>query len=91
MLLAAAAEYAAEMGAAHVVAAVGGPEAERQRFFSRMGFAPLTTRRIVALDSLTRSLASWQRSGLTVPAPRRLGQAARRRTVPPLRSATASG
>jgi L-amino acid N-acyltransferase YncA len=91
MLLAAAAAYADEVGAAHVVAAVGGHEAERQRFFARMGFAPLTTRRIVALDSLTRSLASWQRSGLTVPVPRRLGQAARRRAVPPLRSATASG
>jgi GNAT superfamily N-acetyltransferase len=91
MLLAAAAAYAAEVGAAHVVAAVGGHEAERQRFFARMGFAPLTTRRIVARESLTRSLASWQRSGLTVPAPRRLHPGARRRAVPPLRSATASG
>jgi L-amino acid N-acyltransferase YncA len=91
MLLAAAADYAEQVGAAHVVAAVGGHEAERQRFFARMGFAPLTTRRIVAVDSLTRSLASWRRSGLTVPASRRLGQAARRRAVPPLRSATASG
>jgi len=91
MLLAAAAAYAGEVGAAHVVAAVGRHEAERQRFFARMGFAPLTTRRIVAVDSLTRSLSSWQRRGLTVPAPRRLGQGARRRAVPPLRSATASG
>jgi GNAT superfamily N-acetyltransferase len=81
LLLAAAAAYAAETGAAHVVAAVAGHEAERQRFFARMGFAPLTTRRIVGLDSLTRSLAAWQRSGLTVPAPRRaLG--ARRRPAP---------
>ena len=48
MLLAAAAAYATETGAAHVVATVGGHEAERQRFFARMGFAPLTTRRIVA-------------------------------------------
>jgi N-acetylglutamate synthase-like GNAT family acetyltransferase len=79
VLLAAAAAYAQETGAAHVVAAVGGHEAERQRFFSRMGFAPLTTRRIVALDSLTRSLAAWQRSWLTVPAPRR--PVARRRPV----------
>jgi ribosomal protein S18 acetylase RimI-like enzyme len=87
-LLAAAAAYSAENGAAHVVAAVAGHEAERQRFFARMGFAPLTTRRIVALDSLTRSLAAWQRSGLTVPAPRRA--ALRRRAAPPAR-ATASG
>jgi GNAT superfamily N-acetyltransferase len=70
-LLAAAAGYARETGAAHVVAAVGGHEAERQRFFARMGFAPLTTRRIVALDSLTRSLAAWQRSWPAVPSPRR--------------------
>jgi L-amino acid N-acyltransferase YncA len=91
VLLAAAAAYAEENDAAHVVAAVGGHEAERQRFFARMGFAPLTTRRIVALETLTRSLASWQRSWLPVPAQRRLGAAGRRRPVPPLRSATASG
>ena len=80
VLLAAAAAYAQETGAAHVVAAVAGHEAERQRFFARMGFAPLNTRRIVPLDSLTRSLAAWQRSGLPVPAPRR-AVAARRRPV----------
>ena len=70
-LLAAAAAYAQEHGAAHVVAAVAGHEPERQRFFARMGFAPLTTRRIVAVDSLVRSLAAWQRSGLPVLAQRR--------------------
>ncbi len=80
-LLAAAAGYAQETGAAHVVAAVGGHEAERQRFFARLGFAPLTTRRIVALDSLARSLAAWQRSWPVVPHPRRA--AVRRR--PPVR------
>jgi GNAT superfamily N-acetyltransferase len=79
VLLAAAAAYAKEQGATHVVAAVGGHEAERQRFFSRMGFAPLTTRRIAALDSITRSLAAWQRSWLAAPAPRRA--AVRRRPV----------
>ena len=71
--------YASEVGAAHVVGAVGGHEAERQRFFARMGFAPLTTRRIVALDSLTRSLTAWQRSWPPIPAPRR--SAVRRRPV----------
>jgi GNAT superfamily N-acetyltransferase len=76
-LLAAAAAYAEQRGAAHVVACVGGHEPERQRFFSRMGFAPLTTRRIAALDSLTRSLTAWERSWLTVPGPRR--SVARRR------------
>jgi GNAT superfamily N-acetyltransferase len=81
VLLAAAAGYAAEVGAAHVVAAVGGHEAERQRFFARMGFAPLTTRRIVTLESLTRSLTAWQRGGLAVPLPRRASTARRRPTA----------
>nr|WP_275586512.1 GNAT family N-acetyltransferase [Geodermatophilus normandii] len=77
-LLAASAGYAAEVGAEHVVAAVGGHEAERQRFFARMGFAPLTTRRIVPRETLARSLAAWQRGG--VPVPRR--PLPRRRPVP---------
>jgi GNAT superfamily N-acetyltransferase len=79
-LLGAAAAFAGENGAAHVVASVGGHEAERQRFLAQMGFAPLTTRRIVALESLTRTLAARQRGGVTVPAPRR--PATRRRTMP---------
>ncbi len=78
-LLAAAAAYAAELGAVHVVAAVGGHEAERQRFFARMGFAPLTTRRIVPRETLARALAGWQRGGLSLP--RR--PLARRRPLPP--------
>lgn len=78
-LLAAAAVYAGEVGADHVVAAVGGHEAERQRFFARMGFAPLTTRRIVAVDALARSLSAWQRCWLTPPTPRRPVVMARRR------------
>jgi GNAT superfamily N-acetyltransferase len=78
VLLAAAARYAEETGADHVVAAVGGHEAERQRFFARMGFAPLTTRRIVTVDSLTRSLAAWQRGSLSAPVARRHTPARRR-------------
>jgi GNAT superfamily N-acetyltransferase len=80
VLLTAAARYAEETGADHIVAAVGGHEAERQRFFARMGFAPLTTRRIVTVDSLTRSLAAWQRGGLPVTVSRRPA-AARRRPI----------
>ena len=71
VLLRAAAAYAAETGAAHVVAAVGGHEAERQRFFARMGFAPLTTRRIVAVQSLSPSLSAWQRGGFSATVARR--------------------
>jgi GNAT superfamily N-acetyltransferase len=80
-LLAAAASYAGEVGADHVVAAVGGHEAERQRFFARMGFAPLTTRRIVAVDALARSLSAWQRCWLMPPTPRRPAVVARRRAL----------
>jgi hypothetical protein len=36
-----------------------------------MGFAPLTTRRIVPRETLARTLAAWQRGGGTVPVPRR--------------------
>jgi GNAT superfamily N-acetyltransferase len=70
VLLAAAAVYAEEVGADHLVATVGGHEAERQRFLSRMGFAPLTTRRIVPREMLVRSLTAWQANRL-LPAPRR--------------------
>ncbi|WP_051683761.1 GNAT family N-acetyltransferase [Blastococcus sp. URHD0036] len=69
-LLAAAAEHAQRCGAGHVVAAVG-HEAERQRFFARMGFAPLHGRRIVPRDNLLRALAGRQRGGAAVPLPRR--------------------
>jgi ribosomal protein S18 acetylase RimI-like enzyme len=79
-LLTAAVTFAAENGAAHVVASVGGHEAERQRFFAQMGFAPLSTRRVVALENLSRTLAARQRGGVTVPAPRR--PVNRRRTMP---------
>jgi GNAT superfamily N-acetyltransferase len=87
LLLDAAAAFARESGADHVVVAVGGHEAERQRFFARMGFAPLTTRRIVPVDSLTRTLAAWHRGGVPVPAPRRDGTTRRPRSLPMLRSA----
>ena len=80
-LLAAAAAYAEQTGSAHVVAAVGGHEPERQRFFARMGFAPLTTRRIVPVESLTRTLSSWQRGGYPVPTPRRASTGRRRTTA----------
>ncbi|HEX2075172.1 MAG TPA: GNAT family N-acetyltransferase [Geodermatophilus sp.] len=70
-LLDAAVGYAAETGADHVVAAVGGHEAERQRFFAGMGFAPLTTRRIVPRENLARALAAWRRGGIVIPVPRR--------------------
>lgn len=92
VLLAAAADFAEEVGAGHVVATVGGHEAERLRFFARMGFAPLTTRRIVPRETLTRALAAWQHSWLTAAPPRR-GATRRRpvaRALPGFGSATAA-
>ena len=87
-LLAASVAYAAENGASYVVAAVT-QEADRQRFFARMGFAPLTTRRIASVHTLGRSLAAWQRRRLgIVPLSRRVTGVGRRR-VPPRPSATA--
>lgn len=80
-LLAAAAAHARDVGADHVAASVGGQEAERQRFFARMGFAPLSTRRIVSREELGRQLSAWQHSWLSVPAPRRAAQ--RRRPARP--------
>jgi GNAT superfamily N-acetyltransferase len=70
-LLAEAADHAARTGADHVVASVGGQETERQRFLARMGFAPLTTRRIAGREMLTRQLTAWQRGWRPLPAPRR--------------------
>ncbi len=43
-LLSAAVAYASQVGAVHVVVAVGGHEAERKRSSARMGFRPLITR-----------------------------------------------
>lgn len=80
VLLTAVVAYARQVGADHVVVAVTGYEAERQRFFARMGFAPLTTRRIVARDTLARSLTAWQRCWPPLPGPRR-GAVMRRRPV----------
>jgi GNAT superfamily N-acetyltransferase len=71
VLLLAAVRYAEERGAAHIVANCGGQEPERQRFLARMGFGPLTVRRIVPRETLARTLTAWQRSGL-VPVPRRV-------------------
>jgi GNAT superfamily N-acetyltransferase len=88
-LLAAAAAYARENGASYVVATVP-QEADRQRFFARMGFAPLTTRRIASVPTLNRSISAWKRRRLGIlPLPRRVPAMARRRGLPPLPSATA--
>ncbi|MEU2349385.1 GNAT family N-acetyltransferase [Modestobacter sp. NPDC049651] len=70
-LLAAAAAHARAVGAEHVSVAVGGQDAERQRFFARRGFAPLATRRIAGVAQLTRGLAGARPWAAALPAPRR--------------------
>ncbi|MGY1603771.1 GNAT family N-acetyltransferase [Geodermatophilus sp. SYSU D00815] len=77
-LLAAAAAHAEEVGAHHVVASCGGHDPERLRFLSRLGFAPLATRRIVPRETLVSSLLSLRRSRLGVPVPRRAPAPGRR-------------
>lgn len=79
VLLLAAVAYAEERGATHIVANCGGQDPERQRFFARMGFAPLAVRRIVPREALARSLTAWRRSW-PVPVPRRMQP--RRRAFP---------
>jgi GNAT superfamily N-acetyltransferase len=57
-LVAAAAGYAEELGVDHVVVGVTTPGREANRFFARLGFAPLVIRRIVPVATLRRALAS---------------------------------
>lgn len=61
-LVAAAAAYADEMGYEHVVVGVSTTGREANRFFARLGFAPLVIRRIASVSALRRTL------GLSEPA-----------------------
>jgi L-amino acid N-acyltransferase YncA len=57
-LVAAAAAYAEEVGAEHVVAAVVPGLREPNRFFARLGFSPVTVERAVPAAILRRRLAA---------------------------------
>ncbi len=57
MLVAAAASFAEEVAADHVVTNVYPHLRDSNRFFARLGFAPVITRRVVALPALRRRLA----------------------------------
>ena len=56
-LVAAAATFAEEVAADYVVTSVYPHLRDSNRFFARLGFAPVTTRRVVALPALRRRLA----------------------------------
>ena len=56
-LVAAAASFAEEVAAEHVVTNVYPHLRDSNRFFARLGFAPVITRRVVALPALRRRLS----------------------------------
>ena len=57
-LVAAAAGYAEELGVDSVVVAVAPTTRDANRFFARLGFAPLVIRRVAPVAALRRALAS---------------------------------
>ena len=61
-LVAAAAAYAEELGVESVVVGVSPTGRDANRFFARLGFAPLVMRRIAPVAALRRALASADRS-----------------------------
>ena len=62
-LVAAGATFAEEVAAEHVVTSVYPQLRDCNRFFARLGFAPVITRRVVALPALRRRLATEARAG----------------------------
>jgi ribosomal protein S18 acetylase RimI-like enzyme len=77
-LVSAAAGYAEELGVDSVVVAVAPTTRDANRFFARLGFAPLVIRRVAPVAALRRALASTDpsvdtlsgRSGLARALPR---------------------
>ena len=74
-LVAAAAGYAEELGVDSVVVAVAPTTRDANRFYARLGFAPLVIRRVAPVAALRRALASADRSVDTLSA--RAGGSAR--------------
>ncbi len=64
-LVAAAAGYADELGIDSVVVGVAPTGRDANRFFARLGFAPLVTRRIAPVAALRRALVSTDPVGET--------------------------
>jgi ribosomal protein S18 acetylase RimI-like enzyme len=74
-LVAAAAAYAEELGVDSVVVGVAPTTRDANRFFARLGFAPLVIRRIAPVAALRRALASSDPAADTLPGPTRSGLA----------------
>jgi ribosomal protein S18 acetylase RimI-like enzyme len=66
-LVAAAAAYAEEVGVDSVVVGVAPTGRDANRFFARLGFAPMVMRRIAPVASLRRALASAEPGADTLP------------------------
>ncbi len=62
-LVAAAAGFAEEHGAEHVVTSVYSQLREANRFYARLGFGPMIVSRVAALPALRRKLAAETRLG----------------------------
>jgi len=62
-LVEAATTFAEEIGAEHVVVGLNPAGRESNRFFARLGFAPLMVRRIASVPSLRRTLADAPSTG----------------------------
>lgn len=80
MLMSAAVLRAEEIGCDHMMVGITTGGRDAHRFFARLGFAPLLSRRIATVGTLRRTL------GLNEPAHDR--HVARRRTLPPVRVLT---
>lgn len=83
-LVAAAAEFADDIGADHVMVGLTATGRESNRFFARLGFAPLLVRRIASVATLRRALGD-----ATEPATRPVYVPGRRRLAAPLLRARA--
>jgi len=77
-LVAAAAGYAEDTGAEHVVVNVFPQVREANRFYAKLGFSPMVVRRVASVGSLRRRLGAAA-DGVEVG--RRAGLLARRRTA----------
>jgi GNAT superfamily N-acetyltransferase len=63
-LLGAAVSFAEEVGAEHVITSVAPQLRDAQRFYARLGFAPVVIRRSVPVSMLRRRLASDLRTSV---------------------------
>lgn len=64
-LVAAAASYAESLAAGHVVVELNAASRDTQRYFARLGFSPLLTRRVASVETLRRTFGAVHRDPVT--------------------------